>query len=138
MHHHHLSFLFYHLHPQRQQFYPSCWRQRLCESRRITLLSSLHCVRRPANLSPLLAEIIVSMHLRQVFTLFLRAGIALKPSKSFVGYPNMQLLGQRVDSFGLSTPQERLAAISKLEFPRTLTALETYLDITGYFRKYIA
>ena len=78
------------------------------------------------------------MHLRQVFTLFLRVGIALKPSKSFMGYPNVQLLGQRVDSFGLSTPQERLAAISKLKFPQTLTALETYLGMTGYLRNYIA
>ena len=76
-------------------------------------------------------------HLRQVFTLFRRAGVVLKPVKSFMGYPNVQLLGQRVDSFGLSTPQERLAAISKLRFPQTLAALETYLGMTGYLRNYI-
>ena len=76
-------------------------------------------------------------HLRQVFTLFRQVGVVLKPSKSFVGYPNVQLLGQRVDSFGLSTPHERLAAISKLRFPLTLAALETYLGMTGYLRTYI-
>ena len=77
-------------------------------------------------------------HLRQVFTLFKRVGVALKPPKSFMGYPNVQLLGQRVDSFGLSTPHERLAAISKIKFPLTLAALETYLGMTGYLRNYIA
>ena len=77
-------------------------------------------------------------HLRQVFTLFKRVGVALKPSKSFVGYPNVQLLGQRVDSFGLSTSEERLEAISRLKFPVTLAALETYLGMTGYLRNYIA
>ena len=77
-------------------------------------------------------------HLRQVFALFQRVRVALKPSKSFLGYPNVQLLGQRVDSFGLSTPSERLAAISKLKFPHTLAALETYLGMTGYLRNYIA
>ena len=76
-------------------------------------------------------------HLRLVFTLFLRVGVVLEATKSFVGYPNVQLLGQRVDSFGLSTPQERLAAISKLKFPQTLAALETYLGMTGYLRNYI-
>ena len=77
-------------------------------------------------------------HLRQVFGLFKRVGVTLKASKSFLAYPNVQLLGQRVDSFGLSTPTERLAAISRLRFPLTLAALETYLGMTGYLRNYIA
>ena len=77
-------------------------------------------------------------HLRQIFALFKRVGVALKATKSFIGYPNVQLLGRRVDSFGLSTPHERLAAISKLKFPLTLAALETYLGMTGYLRNYIA
>ena len=77
-------------------------------------------------------------HLRQVFALFKCVGVALKATKSCVGYPNVQLLGQHVDSFGLSTPQERLEAISKLEFPLTLAGLETYLGMTGYLRPYTA
>ena len=77
-------------------------------------------------------------HLRQVFSLFKRTGVALKPSKSFIAYPNIQLLGQHVDSFGLSTPTERLAVLSRLRFPRTLTALEIYLEMTDYLRNYIA
>ena len=76
-------------------------------------------------------------HLRLVFKLFRRINVVLKPIKLFVGYPNIYLLGQYIDLFGLSTPQERLAAISRLKFPQTLAALETYLGITGYLRNYI-
>ena len=70
-------------------------------------------------------------HLREVFTLFKNKRITLKGAKSFLGYPSTTLLGQRVDGFGLSTTAEKLAAISALEFPRTLKDLETYLGFTG-------
>ena len=76
-------------------------------------------------------------HLHRVFQLFVEKRISVKPSKSYVGYPSVNLLGQRVDSLGLSTAKEKLAAISKLRFPRTLSALETYLGLTGYLRNYI-
>ena len=62
--------------------------------------------------------------------------IKLSPKKSFIGYPSIQLLGQRVDVFGLSTAEEKLAAISQLEFPTTLKDLETYLGMTSYLRQY--
>ncbi len=76
-------------------------------------------------------------HLHRVFSLFVEKGISVKPSKSYIGYPSVTLLGQRVDSLGLSTAEEKLAAISKLRFPSTLSALETYLGLTGYLRNYI-
>ena len=76
-------------------------------------------------------------HLHQVFSLFVQKGISVKPTKSYIGYPSVKLLGQRVDSLGLSTAEEKLEAISKLQFPLTLSALETYLGLTGYLRNYI-
>ena len=76
-------------------------------------------------------------HLHKVFALFLEKGISVKPTKSYVGYPSVKLLGQRVDSLGLSTAEEKLEAISKLNFPLTLSSLETYLGLTGYLRNYI-
>jgi len=69
--------------------------------------------------------------------LFKNKHITLKGAKSFLGYPSTTLLGQRVDGFGLSTTAEKLAAISALEFPRTLKDLETYLGLTGWMRNYI-
>jgi hypothetical protein len=42
-------------------------------------------------------------HLCRVFARFVQYNIALKPAKCFIGYPSATVLGQRVDSMGLST-----------------------------------
>ena len=77
-------------------------------------------------------------HLRQVFELFVISGISVNPSKAFLGYPSVQLLGQKVDSLGLWTAEDKLKAIFKLAFPETLSKLETYLGMTGWLRDYVA
>ena len=75
-------------------------------------------------------------HLHGVFATLDQRNIKLAAKKSFVGYPSIHLLGQRVDALGLSTAEEKLAAITTLEIPRTLKDLETYLGMTGYLRQY--
>lgn len=42
-------------------------------------------------------------HLRTLFQLFSSIGISIKLTKAFIGYPSIRLLGQHVDSLGLST-----------------------------------
>ena len=76
-------------------------------------------------------------HLHLVFEKLSGYNICLSPEKSFIGYPSVALLGQRVDAFGLATAEEKLAAITKLAFPQTLRQLEHYLGLTGYLRQYI-
>lgn len=76
-------------------------------------------------------------HLRSVFGELADKGICLSPDKYFLGYPSVHLLGQRVNALGLATAEAKLAAITNLEFPRTLTQLEGYLGLTGYLRQYI-
>ena len=76
-------------------------------------------------------------HLRTLFKLFQDRRISLSPGKSFLGYPTVILLGQRVDSLGLTTSEEKLAAISGLSFPRTLRDLEVFLGLTGWLRSSI-
>ena len=76
-------------------------------------------------------------HLRAVFTVLRENNISIKPTKAFLGYPSVSLLGQKVDSLGLATSEEKLKAIAKLHFPRTLRQLETYLGLTGWLRDYI-
>ena len=76
-------------------------------------------------------------HLRRVFTVLAENNISIKAAKAFLGYPSVSLLGQKVDSFGLATSEEKLKAISKLRFPRTLRQLETYLGLTGWMRDYV-
>lgn len=77
-------------------------------------------------------------HLSEVFQLLDSYGIRLSPKKSYLGYPTVALLGQKVDAFGLTIAADKLAAISSLQFPVTLKDLETYLGFTGWLRNYIA
>ena len=76
-------------------------------------------------------------HLEEIFKLLQDRRITLSPKKSFLGYPSVTLLGQRVDSLGLSTTEEKLAALANLEFPNTLRELETYLGMSGWLRNYV-
>ena len=77
-------------------------------------------------------------HLHAVFQLLDSYGISLSPKKSYLGYPTVALLGQKVDAFGLTTAADKLAAIAKLDFPYNLKELETYLGLTGWLRGFIA
>ena len=70
-------------------------------------------------------------YLRQIFTRFVKIGISVNPRKAYLEFPSVQLLGQKIDSFELSTAKKKLKAISLLRFPKTLKELEIYLGITG-------
>jgi hypothetical protein len=76
-------------------------------------------------------------HLCAVFRLLRNHHISLKPVEAFISYPLVQLLGQKVDSFGLTISEEKLNAITQLEFPKTICQLEPYLGMTSYLRHYI-
>lgn len=76
-------------------------------------------------------------HLRKIFEMYRQRRISLSPGKSFLGYPSVILLGQRVDSLGLTTSEEKLAAISSLNFPGSLRDLEIFLGLTGWLRSSI-
>jgi hypothetical protein len=76
-------------------------------------------------------------HLRTIFDLFCRKNIAISPTKSYLGYPDVELLGFRVNGLGLSTTKERVAAFRNLAFPDQLKALEQYLGSTGFLRHLI-
>ena len=76
-------------------------------------------------------------HLREVFGILKENNISVKPTKAYIGYPSVRLLGRKVDSLGLATTEDKLAAIAKLRFPTTLRQLETYLGLTGWLRDYV-
>lgn len=76
-------------------------------------------------------------HLRDIFRLFTSKNIAISPAKSYIGYPNVELLGFRVDNLGLTTTAHRVAAFKNLAFPASLKALEQYIGATGFLRHLI-
>ena len=73
-------------------------------------------------------------HLKRLFQLLVENNISIAPEKTFLGYPNVNLLGRHVDSLGMATAEDKLKAISKLSYPATLGDLEHYLGLTGYLR----
>lgn len=75
--------------------------------------------------------------LRVFFKIFLRYNISIQPTKSYLNYPNVALLGQRVNSLGLLTSEEKLKAVHLLKYPKILAALEYHLGLTRYLRSYI-
>lgn len=75
--------------------------------------------------------------LRVLFDIFFYYNISIKPTKSYLNYPDVALLGQRVNSLGLTTSEEKLKALQLLTYPDTLGTLEYYLGLTGYLRNYI-
>lgn len=72
-----------------------------------------------------------------LFEIFLHYNISIKPTKSYLNYPDVGLLGQRINSLGLTTSDEKLKTVRLLRYPETLRALEYYLGLTGYLRSYI-
>lgn len=72
-----------------------------------------------------------------LFEIFLYYNISIKLTKSYLNYPNVSLLGQRVNSLGLTTSEKKLKTIRFLHYPKTLGALEYYLGLTSYLRSYI-
>lgn len=76
-------------------------------------------------------------HLRQLFQLLRERRASLAPGKSFIGFPSVTLLGQKVDSLGMSTSEEKIKAITSLRFPSSLRDLEIFLGLTGWLRNSI-
>jgi len=77
-------------------------------------------------------------HLRELFILLVKLNVTISAKKTFLNYPSITLLGQRVDAFGLSTTEERLESLKNLNFPVDLEALEHYLGLTGWLRSKIS
>lgn len=75
--------------------------------------------------------------LRILFEIFVTYRISIKPTKSLFNYPDVSLLGQYIDSLGLTTTTEKVQVIKLLTYSETLGALEYYLGLTGYLRFYI-
>ena len=71
-------------------------------------------------------------HLKTIFQLFLSKNIAISPTKLYIIYLDIELLGFRVNSLGLTTTKEHVIAFHNLAFPDSLKALEQYLGASSF------
>ena len=63
--------------------------------------------------------------------------ITILPTKFFIGYPFIDLLGFYVNSFGYSTIANKVKAFRNLTFPNYLKTLESYIGATGFLCYFI-
>lgn len=76
-------------------------------------------------------------HLDVVLGAIAKTGVTLAPSKCFIGYSSILLLGQKVSCLGLSTHREKVQAIVDLEHPTSVSDLQKFLGMVVYFSQYI-
>lgn len=72
------------------------------------------------------------VNLRAIFDLCIQYNISIKPIKVFLNYPSVNLLGQHVNSLGLTTAEDKLVAIAAIEYPVMFGDLEHFLNLIGY------
>ncbi|KHE83327.1 hypothetical protein GE21DRAFT_1211261, partial [Neurospora crassa] len=76
-------------------------------------------------------------YLDTIFNLFISKNIVFSPKKSYLAYPNIELLSFYVNGFGLSTTKNRIKTFKKLTFPNNLKAFEQYISNTKFLRHLI-
>jgi hypothetical protein len=76
--------------------------------------------------------------LTEVLELLEKSGVTLQISKCHFGYQSQSIkaLGHHVSRLGLATDDEKIEAIRTLDYPHTLSELETGLGLFGYYRKF--
>ena len=75
--------------------------------------------------------------MRKLFQIFVKYNISISLTKTFLSYPNINLLSYKVDSLGIATPEDKLKAIRSLSYPTTLGDLKHYLSLANYLRNYV-
>jgi hypothetical protein len=66
-------------------------------------------------------------HLRRVFEKYRRFGISLNPKKILFGLEEGKLLGHIISKDGIKIDPSRIEAIQKLEHPRNLKELQSFI-----------
>ena len=75
--------------------------------------------------------------LQQIFSVFKNNNIFVNLKKIYIDYFSVNLLEQHVNSLDLVIDEQKLKIISQLIFFATLEQLESYLELTNWFRDYI-
>ncbi len=77
------------------------------------------------------------MHLRQVFERLSEHGLRINPAKCQFGVPELDFLGHRVTSQGISPPQKRVQAIRDFPRPTTTCRLREFLGLVNFYHRFI-
>jgi hypothetical protein len=76
-------------------------------------------------------------HLTQIFERLRQVGLQLKPSKCFIGLPELELLGFRISGRGIETQPEKVEAIAKMNVPTTVKQVQSFMGMVNYYKQFI-
>jgi len=79
-------------------------------------------------------------HLAKLELVFQRLdslAVTLSLKKTTIGFSERKMVGHIVSKDGVATNLEKLDRISKLPFPTTKKALQGFLGMVGYYRRFI-
>jgi hypothetical protein len=76
-------------------------------------------------------------NLRQVFQRFRDRRVTLNPEKCRFGLSEIEFVGHKIDSNGLSFTQEKRKKLLDLALPVTVRDLQTFLGMANYFRDHV-
>ncbi|KAK3490214.1 uncharacterized protein B0T23DRAFT_319675, partial [Neurospora hispaniola] len=76
-------------------------------------------------------------NLTVILEVFKYKNIFIRPSKTFVIFLNILILGKLIDKFLISIIEGKLKTITKLDFPKTLTQLNYFIKFAIYLQKNI-
>jgi hypothetical protein len=76
-------------------------------------------------------------HLRRVFEKCRIFGISLNPKKSLFGLEEGKMLGHIVSKDGIKIDPSRIESIQKLEHPRNIKELQSFIEKINFLRRFI-
>lgn len=60
--------------------------------------------------------------------------VSLSLVKTFISFLSITLLSQRINALGLTTYEQKIATVTRLSFPKSLSDLKHFLSLIGYLR----
>jgi hypothetical protein len=76
-------------------------------------------------------------HLQQVLSILRANKLTAKMSKCIFATPQVEYLGHVINADGVSTDPAKVVVIKSWVVPKIVTQLRSFLDLTGYYRRFI-
>ena len=76
-------------------------------------------------------------HLRETFIRIRQAGLKLNLEKCNFWMQSLPFLGHIVTSIGIAPDPQKIEAVQKIQPPKTVTQLRSFLGLVGYYRQFI-
>ena len=75
--------------------------------------------------------------LKDLFQRVRKAGLAIRPTKCYVGYDEVEFLGHKVSCNRIAMDEDKLMKVQDAAPPKTKTQVRSFLRLTGDYRKFV-